>query len=184
MPHMQKILEGVSVARLIDELNRHEDVWDRYNMRTAMYGGSPHREVSDIWLRANDFSNFDPDNPLAFSDEHEPVWYAAAYEMPLIKKTIQDIFILVGGIELGGALITKIPAGKQCYPHEDHSWHAHYYSKKYLLLLQSAPGQSFEFGEEKHEGKAGELFIFCNQPEHAVYNNSDIDRISLILAVR
>lgn len=186
MPYMQKILEGVIVDKMLEELASNPSVWNRYTLRTKTYESSPHREVDDIFLRYRDWAEFDHEHPERFADQHVSQWYAAADELPSVKTTIEKIFTVVGGSELGGCLITRIPPGKQVYPHSDSGcWHSQYYRSKYLLLLQSAPGQSFEFGdEEKHEGKAGELFIFDNHPVHSVINNSDCDRVSLIMAIR
>jgi hypothetical protein len=71
------------------------------------------------------------------------------------------------------------------YPHSDTGqWHPEFYNKKILILLQSAEGQSFNFENESHVGFSGEVFSFDNAPIHWVTNNSTVDRISLILAVR
>ncbi len=182
--NMIKILEGVKVDHLLSELNEHDELWDRYTFRTA-YETSAHKDVHDIVLRYRAYDEYDPEHPQDFAKEHTSEWYAAAHHMPCIKKVVEDIFTLVGGDELGGCLITKIPAGKSVLPHSDAGhWHSENYNAKFLLLLQSAPLQTFEFGEEVHTGESGELFIFDNMPVHAVYNRSDIDRISLIMAVR
>jgi hypothetical protein len=50
--------------------------------------------------------------------------------------------------------------------------------------LQSAPGQSFNYKDETHEGETGGLFIFDNRTSHWVDNFSDVDRISLIISGR
>ena len=182
---MQKLNFYLNVTPYIGELNEFPELWDRYDMRRTMYEGSPHRECHDIWLRYNDYSNFDENNPLAFSDTHESVWYSAAWMMPKIKSLVMQIYYFTNSQELGGVLITKVPAWACVHPHVDTGWHAEHYDKKYLFLLKSAPGQTFEFkGGEVHEGEAGELFVFNNQIEHAVYNNSYEDRVSLLMAVR
>ena len=181
---MQKILTGIKVDHLLAELKDYPGLWNRYDFRTN-YEGSAHAQVSDIILRYRDFSDFEQDNPQDFASEHESEWYAAAYMMPGFKKTIEDIFSIVGGSELGGCLITKIPAGCEVKPHSDSGhWHSEHFLNKYLLLLESAPRQTFEFGDEVHEGEAGDLFLFDNRTTHAVYNRSDVDRLSLIIAVR
>lgn len=181
--YLKKIMDSIVVTPLLREIKEHPELWNRYDLRTR--GDSPHREVDDIWLRYRDYSELDEDNPESFSDWHVSQWYAAASILKSAKPLIENIFTLVGGDELGGCLITRIPPGKQVYPHTDAGrWHSEYYLCKYLLLLQSAPGQTFEFGEHKHEGEAGDLFIFDNRPVHSVVNDSDIDRISLIMAVR
>lgn len=166
-------------------MNMNNNLWDRYDMRTRMFEGSPHREVSDIWLRYRTWDEFDRERPCEFSNEHDSVWYAAAYIMPKIRQFIDDFFVHYEGDQLGGCLITKIPPGKCVYPHSDAgAWHSTYFNKKILVLLQSATGQTFEFEDEIHEGETGDIFEFDNHPVHAVYNRSDVDRISLIMAIR
>lgn len=175
-----------NVSELVDQIEANPSLWDRYTMRTALLENSPHREVSDIWLRYRDWSEFDKDNPQSFSDEHVSQFYAAYYELPAVQEIVLSVMEKMPEYaELGGCLITKIPAGKQVYPHSDAgAWHSKYYARKVLILLKSAPGQSFNFGDESHEGEAGDVFFFDNRPIHSVVNNSDTDRISLILAIR
>lgn len=178
-PHMCKTAFLFDVNSAMKELERHPELWNQHTMRTES-PTSPHREVSDIWLRYKD-----PRLPVDQSQPHQSVWYPALEKLPSIQRIIETIMMTKPGDELGGVLITKIPAGKQVYPHGDAgAWHSEYYNEKILVLLQSAPGQSFNYADETHEGLAGEVFTFDNLPEHWVINNSDIDRISLILAVR
>ncbi len=182
---MNKIDFYIDPKPFIEELEQFPELWDRYSMRRTMYDGSPHRECHDIWLRYNDFANFDPDDPVAFSNRHESVWYSAAWMMPKIKELVMQIYYHVNGTELGGVLITKVPPGCCVYPHVDTGWHAEHYDKKYLFLLKSAPKQVFKFTYGgNYEGETGELWLFNNQHEHSVYNASNEDRISLLLAVR
>lgn len=184
--HMRKADFTLDVRWINQQIAKHPELWNQYDMRTKLYDNSPHREVSDIWLRYRDWKEFDPQNPQAFADKHHSVWYPAAVELPEVF-TIADqvLWNMHSKAELGGVLITKIPPGKQVYPHSDAgAWHSEYYETKVLVLLQSAPGQTFNFHGESHEGVAGEVFYFDNHPEHWVVNNSDVDRISLILAVR
>lgn len=185
-PHMIKQDMTVDVSALMEQITANPSLWDRYTMRTALLEDSPHREVSDIWLRYRDWSEFDHDNPQAFSDQHISQFYAAYYELPAVKAIIDAVMnTMPAHAKLGGCLITKIPAGNRVYPHSDAgAWHSEYYNRKVLVLLQSAPGQTFNFDNESHEGEAGEVFYFDNQVTHSVTNHSDCDRISLILAIR
>lgn len=182
--HMKKLALTVPVARLNEELAAHKDLWNLYNLRTCAVD-SPHREVDDLWIRYRRQSEFDPDNPQDFSNEHESVWYDAYYQLPAIEWIIAQVQAHLGDFELGGVLLTRIPPGGQVYPHSDAGkWHPEYYTDKVLILVKSAPGQKFCYEGEEHEGEAGEVFIFDNRPVHWVTNDSDTDRISLILAIR
>ena len=182
---MHKVCSGVLINDLISQLNDKPELWNRYEFRTKTYENSPHREVDDIILRYRDFSDFDAEHPERFSDEHDAQYYAAYHELPALEPLVKHIFTLLEGEELGGILITRIPAGKQVYPHSDAgAWHSEHHLCKALLLVQSAPKQSFCFEDEVHEGEAGDLFIFDNRPSHWVINDSDTDRVSLIIAIK
>ncbi|MFA5921161.1 MAG: aspartyl/asparaginyl beta-hydroxylase domain-containing protein [Methylococcaceae bacterium] len=173
------------VSELVDQIEANPSLWDRYTMRTALLENSPHREVSDIWLRYRDWSEFDIDNPQSFSDEHISQFYAAYYELPAVQNIIAEVMRqMPEGTELGGALITRINPGCEVKPHEDHGWHAEYYRDKFLVLLQSDHDQSFNFDGESHTGLAGDVFEFKNQAKHWVINSSNTPRISLIFACR
>lgn len=183
MAKMQKILDGVKVGALLDELGQHPELWDKYPLRTKA-GISPHRECHDIWLRFRDWGEFKDDPALFCNTQHVPVWYPEMDKLPAIKAMVENIAKLVDCDELGGCLVTKIPAGKQVYPHADLGYNCGHYLSKYLLLLQSAPGQAFCFDGEAHQGVAGDLFIFDNRFSHWVDNGSGTDRISLLMSIK
>ena len=183
MAKMQKVLECIKVAEILQDLSLNDDLWGTYPLRTSL--GSPHEDCHDIWLRFRDWFDYDSLNPAEFCNgEHQPVWYPEVSRLPATKATINHIFTLVSGDELGGCLITRIPAGKAVKLHQDSGHNCHYYLSKYLLLLQSAPGQSFNFEDERHEGVAGDLFLFDNRFPHSVVNPTELDRLSLILSIR
>ena len=178
---------SVDVSELKAQIDFHPELWDANEMRTRMFAISPHRDVSDIWLRYNPFENFDPKNPQAFACEHKTVNYPAWDLLPAAGEIIQSL--LNEGDELGGCLITKILPGKCVYPHEDHGWNAEYYKDKILVLVQSDVKQDFRFYKkncliERYVSETGDIYSFENQTKHAVFNESNIDRISLIAAVR
>jgi quercetin dioxygenase-like cupin family protein len=178
--HMVKTDLNVKVDSALSELNLHPELWNKHTMRTES-ASSPHHGVDDIWLRYKD-----PKLPIDQQQPHDSVWYGAIRQLPAIRTIIEKVMLAMPkGAELGGVLITKIPPGGQVKPHSDAgTWHAEYYNQKVLVLLQSAPGQSFNYANESHEGVAGDVFTFNNLPEHWVVNNSSVDRISLILAIR
>ena len=189
MPSMRKI-GNVDVSALKAQIDAHPELWNANEMRTRMFADSPHREVDDIWLRCNAWENFNPENPGSFADEHKSVDYPALDLLTSAREIIKRL--LNNGDELGVILLTRIPPGKQVYPHSDAGrWHSEYYETKVLVLVQSHEAQAFVFMKDEidplqqaYYGEAGDVFEFNNHVMHAVYNNSNIDRISLIAAVR
>jgi hypothetical protein len=163
--------------RLTDEVDQHPELWGQYGYRTG--GKSPHREAPDIWLRYNDAKNVGDH----FNDEHEAVWYAAAETLSPVRPFVEDFARLQNAAKIGAVLITKVPSGKQIYPHADRSWHADSH-RKWIVLLRGNLEQSFEFEGEQLYCEPGECFEFLNAYPHWVKNPSKEDRMSLIICLR
>jgi len=150
-------------------------------MRTEAYA-TPHLTVSDVWVRYNDWANFKGDQ-AEFNDVHEPVWYPVIHKIPAAWSLARKVMRHVGGRELGGVLITKIPPGGEVKPHIDTGWHAGHY-EKFLVQVKGNSSQAFQFEGESLSAEPGDLYTFDNSKLHWVTNDSDSDRISLIICVR
>lgn len=148
--------------------------WNLCRLRTQ--GKSPHRECDDIWLRWQT-------SPTRDDKSFDCGWYDVADELPEAVKLCEEVFRLYGGVEMGGVLITRIPAGKQVYPHSDHGWHARRY-EKFAVQIQGHKDQSFCFEGESLSPVSGELFWFDNSQGHWVKNPTDQDRITMIICIR
>lgn len=170
-------LERYEVKPLAKELDTHPEFWNLHPHRT--FKKSPHREASDIWVRYNAIENWGP----AFNEPHDSVWYPCAEQLPSIRAFIEDFASQKGAKSIGGVLITRIPPGKQVYWHADSGWHALAH-RKFIVLLRADHKQAFEFEGEALRGETGECFEFENQYAHRVVNNSDNERISLIICLR
>ena len=93
----------------------------------------------------------------------------------------------VQGEMLCAVLITRIPPGSGIDPHIDKSWHVEY-TEKFYLTLKGAPGAAFYCDdgtwEESIEPRPGDLYLFDNRKRHWVENQSDQDRVTLIMCIR
>lgn len=166
------------VASLATQLAAHPEVWNEYRWRTE-HSRSPHREVDDVWVRYNHIENIGPH----FNDTHESVWYPVVEKIPAVKDLAMKVADIATADELGGVLITRIAAGKQVYPHIDRGWHADYY-EKIGVQIAGHPEQAFCFDGEKLSANTGEAYWFRNDVSHWVTNDSDEDRITLIVCIR
>jgi len=78
--------------------------WGEYPQRGMP--GSPHEEMTDIWVRFRDpepcvkSGDWSP-----FMNEHESIWLK---EFVSVKKICSQIMYLTEGSRLGGVLITKL----------------------------------------------------------------------------
>ena len=176
--NIQSLSVQFEVAPLQAQLASNPQAWDLYRWRTE-HRQSPHREASDIWVRYNAIENFGP----RFNEEHTAVWYPVAEDIPSVKPLVSKVMECVGGKQLGGVLITKLPAYRQIYPHVDRGWHAGFY-EKFAIQVCGNDKQQFCFLDGSLSAKEGELYWFRNDVTHWVTNDSDEDRITLICCIR
>ena len=175
-----KIADDFDVQPLRESLGKHPELFGQHLQRAQMYL-SPHSAMKDIWVRYNDIAKYT--DLSTFNDEHDSVWYPAAQDIPEVKALCYRLMALVKGERLGGVLITKVPPGGRIEPHTDAGWHAEYYSKFYIPI-QNEEGASFGFADGVIRPKLGEVWCFDNSVPHWVTNDSDQDRLSLIVCIR
>lgn len=174
MRKIELLQRGLPVGPIYWALQQHPEAWNEHTARTED-PGSPHHGLDDIWAR------YAPAG-TAEGEPHESVWYPAA-DVLGIKQLVLDVMHFVGGVRLGGVLITRIPAGKTCKPHTDPGWHARFYDK-FAVQITSAPGQLFCFEGEELESQPGDLYFFDNQYRHWVVNPTPYERVTMIVCIR
>jgi len=173
----------IDVNELNCILENNPELWNRHTLRTENVN-SPHYGCDDIWVRFNSIENLDKNDPLSMHDKHESVWYVSPLAIP-IGEIAKQIPHSCSDDELGGILITRIPAGGKVLRHNDAGrWHAEYYKDKYLISLLADENQAFCYDNERHITQVGHVYKFNNLADHWVENNSDKDRISLIICIR
>ena len=184
MPATHKRLDlSVDVASLRAALLEKSGLFGVYPYR-KMAPGSPHAEMDDIWVRYNDINPFLAAGSMeGFGDEHDSVWYPVYYELPEVKDIIFDVMSAVRGERLGGVLITRLPPGGKIEPHRDGGWHAEYYDK-YYVPIQNDVGAIFGFEDGVIDPEEGEVYWFNNSELHWVENNTNDDRIAMIICIK
>ncbi len=185
--HLRMLKENAfDVSRLQDQLICQPQLWDTIRHRTK-HPQSPHREVSDIWVRYNPIENYAEDMQ-AFNAEHVPEWYPVVAQLPEAMRIACELLAHITGTpttwdHLGAVLITKIPPGKQVYAHVDQGWHARHF-EKFAVTVKGDDEQAFFFENEYLITHPGDLWWFDNAHPHWVSNNSAEDRITLIVCIR
>lgn len=179
-----KLAEGLDVSEVNAQLAGHPELWDSVDYRKHIGLGKPHSRMSDIWVRYNDIEPYRERGDLqGLNDPHIPVWYPAWDALPALKPIVFGLMATVQGEMLGGILITRIPSGEGIARHTDKSWHVSYYSKFYVSL-QAGPGARFHAENEFIEPAPGDVYRFDNKLPHWVVNESDRDRVTLIVCIR
>ena len=177
------ICNDLDVSKLKKQILNHYDEFDKYHQRRT-FEGSPHAQMTDIWARYNDINPFLEKGSLqGFDAEHDSIWYPVVEKIPAVKKVVFDLMSKVDGERLGGVLITKLPVGGHINRHTDAGWHAQYYDK-FFVPIQIKEGAIFGFDDGDIHAKEGEAWWFDNSNPHWVTNNSNIDRIAMIVCIR
>lgn len=182
-PRMTEVTSSpIDVSEAVTQLDAHPEFWNRYQLRTKP-AGSPHADVDDLWLRYRPWSQFDPERPDAFHDEHRAEWYPCARQLPALMPLIFGLMQIIAATELGGVLLTRIPPGKRVAIHKDAGWHAKTY-RKFAVMLKSDEKQFFCFQGESMATVAGEVFEFRNEFDHWVVNDSEQERVTMVTCLR
>jgi hypothetical protein len=184
------ISSGVDVTRAQIELRANEDLWNKNTLR-QMAPGSPHREVEDVWLRMNDMTKCrQADSDPVFVDHREAINYPAMSKLPYVRQLVMSLMASVQGERLGRVMISRLSPGAQIKPHSDigpdlTKWYDNEpYFSRFHVVLQGLPGSIFYCGEEEVNMRTGEIWLFRNDLEHSVVNNSSDDRIHVIADIR
>jgi quercetin dioxygenase-like cupin family protein len=174
-----KIAEGIDTLPLLLALHRQPWLWDQHPARRVA-PGSPHAEMTDIWVRYGEAGG---DDYSALAGPHDSVWYPAAHALPQVRPIVFGLMARVEGERLGGILITRLPPGGRIAPHTDSGWHAGYYEKFYVAL-QNPPGAVFAWEQGAIHARTGDCWWFRNDLPHWVENHSNVDRIAMIVCIR
>lgn len=178
-----RVATDLDVLPLQKAILRQPKLFGKYPQR-GNFEGSPHCAMKDIWVRYNDIEPYlQRGNLDGFADEHDSVWYPSAYAIPQVRKVVFDLMRIVEGERLGGILITKLPPGGKIEKHVDGGWHASYYDKYFVPILNEE-GATFSFEDGVIHPKVGEAYWFNNAVPHWVDNNTDSDRIAMIVCIR
>ncbi len=176
---IEKLPYFFDVSNAYSELMDNSELWNDFDMRTN-HPLSPHREMDDIVVRYNARENYHGDRQK-FNEEHDAVWWTD--KLPSVKSIANRLMKLTDGERLGMVLVTRLPAGKMCYPHIDNGWHATYYDK-YAIQIKANLQQSFVVDDIHLSVNSGECYMFDNSRPHWVTNDTDEDRITLIVCIR
>lgn len=175
MRNFHRIATGVDTTGLMHTLALSAGLWNQNRLR-QVYPGSPHADADDILLR------FQPEGSDVI-DEHECVEFEAWWRLPEARHIVHTLVRQVEGTRIGRVVITRLTPGGRIHPHADGGSPATYY-ERYQVALQARPGVTFRAGDETIEQRTGDIWWFDNTQVHEVVNNSDDDRVVMIVDVR
>jgi hypothetical protein len=179
-----KVLGKLPVKPLIKALAERDDLWNKHldrQMGADMV--SPGTKFDDIWVHmAQSVNEMSPDqkhemmtkgpwiNPANF-------WRQAYYELP-IKDILMQAFHFLDGQAYGRVFMSRMKPGAKIFPHIDQD--ILHFARTHVALSEDKD-QIFKCGDEVFSPKLGEIFWFDNSLLHSVENNSEIDRLTLVI---
>jgi hypothetical protein len=174
---------------LLLAIARRNDLW-REDTYLRDYPQGPFQDVESIMLRFPEKRVFEQEAEVeAYKrgeskfDQHESIDYPPYALLPEARPIVMSVFAAVAGERLGRVMVNKIKPTGRIFPHADTPEHVRYYSR-FHVVLQSAPGVRFRCGDEEVYMAPGEVWWFRNAVEHEVINNSDEDRIHMVMDAR
>ncbi len=177
MRNFLQIAQGVDVGPLMATLAAHPELWNKDLLRK--FPGSPHEEVDDILLR---FQELGPD-PTSVQSDPITIPYPGWMALPQARLLCLGLMRGVEGVQLGRVMITRLAPGKQVPAHKDEGLVARMF-QRYHLAMQCGPGNVTFSGDEQIGMKTGEVWWIDNRETHGVVNNSELDRLVMIVDVR
>jgi hypothetical protein len=174
-----KIYSGLSINSLQKEIRENDHLFGEFNARKN--AGPVHEEMTDIWVRYGDINGMIESGDYSkIASEHDSIWLQ---DLPECKKICFQVMSLVDGERLGGVLITKLPIGGRIKPHKDSGWHADYYDK-YYVPIENEKGSVFGFDDGVIDPEIGDVWAFDNSYNHWVENNTNKERVALIICIK
>lgn len=188
MKNFLRIASGAPVIDLmlaIQRLEKSHGVW-REDTYLRDYAQGPFEHTESIILRFPRRSVHETEEALRKHetgfDQHENVDQPVFKSLPEARPLVFNLMAVVQGERLGRVMINKLIPGGVIYPHADTPVHAEYWDR-FHIVLQSAPGSNFRAGDEWVHMVTGDVWWFNNRIEHEVINNSDTERIHMIVDI-
>lgn len=179
MKAFNKIYNGLDIELAAKELDKNAHLFGEFNARKD--ASLVMAQMDDIWLRYGDPSGMIATGDYSkMSDEHDSVWLK---DLPECRKLCFELMALVDGERLGGVLISRLPVGGEMLPHTDAGWHAEYYDK-YYVPIKNEDGSVFGFDEGNINPVLGDVWAFDNSYNHWVKNDSNQERIAMIVCIK
>lgn len=161
--------DGMALARR--ELNDHAPLWDAFTTRQTLQG-SPHVDTKCIPLRG--LLSF----PFALDIVRPRTPFAA--RLPSCMRLANYVLSCLPVQEVGNVMLAKLRPGGRILPHPDEGPYAEHFTR-YHLVIDSHAGNWFDVAGHRVSTEQGDLFTFNHHLVHSAGNDSERDRIHMIL---
>lgn len=180
MKHFKLVDKDVPVDGLLEEVTKNHELWfvDTTRQETI----DKQRETYAITLRSHaDQAQLDSRVRRAMPFGYKGRPSAMTDQFPVASKYVDD-FIRDKRGKPGRVVMTNLRPNGTIYPHTDDGLYW-LLRDRYHLVIKSAKGSHFKAGGEEVRMQEGELWWFDPTVEHEAFNDSDEDRIHIIIDV-
>jgi len=174
MKHFKQVAEDLDAAPLLAAIERQPELWEAITMRQD-YPGSAHKDTKAIYLRWSE-----DQSPAAAFHDTDTIPYPAVHLLPEAIPLVDGLATHLDALRLGRVMIVALKPGGIITPHRDEGAYARYYERFHISLL-SDDGNLFTCGDETIHMEAGTAWTFDHHKEHSVVNDSERERIHLIM---
>ncbi len=180
MKHFRLIERDIDVAPMVQEILDHPQVWSLDSSRQNKV--SVQRDTEAVLLVGHsDHAMGDrkarEDMPLRYVGRPTSVSALFPATLAFVERLVRRMHGLPGR-----AVVVRLKPGGQVYRHTDDEL---YYRlrDRFHIVLKSVAGSRFRCSEEEVRMKEGELWWFESQVPHEAFNDSEEDRVHLIVDV-
>jgi hypothetical protein len=179
MRYFRRLEAGIDVAPLLRELSDHPEVWTLDTRRQGSIDVQRETESAAICRHAEQLTFLEERQRSAVRYVGRPT--RTARLLPKTLEFVQHLARQLHGIP-GRAVVVRLKPRGRVYEHIDGGI---YYElrHRYHLVLRSVAGSRLRSGNEEVRMQEGELWWFENRQPHAAANDSDEDRIHLIVDI-
>jgi hypothetical protein len=180
MKHFKLIAEGIDTAPYLAEIAANSELWDEDTSRQEKI--VTQRETRTITLRSHAAqasldSRVRRAKPIGYRGQPSEM----SSRLPLISTYVDQLVLGMNGV-IGRAVMTNLRPHGTIFPHTDDGvyW---LLRDRYHLVLKSVAGSHFKAGGEEVRMQAGQLWWFDPTVRHEAFNDSDEERIHVIVDV-
>ena len=170
----------IDVDPFVRELSDHPYAWSLDTSRQESV--SEHRETDTILIRGQSeqaILDRDARANMAIRYVGRPTSFSPLF--PRTSDFVDQLAKKMSGV-LGRAVIVRLKPYGQVYQHTDSGLYYELRSR-YHLVLKSVAGSRLRSGDEEVRMREGDLWWFENRIPHEAFNDSEEDRIHLIVDV-
>jgi len=163
----------VNISNLAKSIsNVDEDKWKEWSLRQTKF--DVHKNTNSIPFIWN---QWDPNNRLIsldYMNQDTQLWEALKPFLGRLVKRYDGLIV--------NCLFARLPAGADIKPHKDISLNLLLVHRIHLAVITS-PSVQFFIDNTPYEFPAGRIFELSNDRLHYVKNNSEEDRVHLIIDI-